>query len=203
MDAPDQAAQPAILSNGTLPGREAFPRWLNELNLAGGGAEIGVQRGDYSEFILRHWKGKVLFSIDPWTAQPASEYPDIANVSQADQTELYRVTILRLHAFGGRSKIVRLTSEEAAPLFEPNTLDFCYIDADHRYEAVKRDLELWYGKVRSGGILGGHDYIPDGSYDVGLFGVQGAVDEFVKAHELQLILSTEENNFPSWFVLKP
>jgi hypothetical protein len=39
----------------------------------------------------------------------------------------------------------------------PNQLDFVYIDGDHRIEAVKRDLDAWYPKVRIGGLFGGHD----------------------------------------------
>jgi len=28
-----------------------------------------------------------------------------------------------------------------------------YIDGDHRYESVKKDIEAWYNKVMIGGIV--------------------------------------------------
>ena len=32
-----------------------------------------------------------------------------------------------------------------------------FIDADHRYHAVRADIRAWINKVRPGGILAGHD----------------------------------------------
>ena len=43
-------------------------------------------------------------------------------------------------------------------------IDFLFIDGDHRYDQVKKDLDNWVPKVKEGGIICGHDY--DGlSYD--------------------------------------
>ena len=39
--------------------------------------------------------------------------------------------------------MLRLTSEDAAPLFLDGSLDFCYIDAQHDYLSVLQDLVLW------------------------------------------------------------
>lgn len=38
-----------------------------------------------------------------------------------------------------------------------NKFDFVFIDADHRYEYVKRDIQVWLKSVVPGGILCGHD----------------------------------------------
>ena len=57
--------------------------------------------------------------------------------------------------------------------FEAGELDFVFIDGEHGYEAAKADVEAWWPKVRSGGLLVGHDY------DRHRFpGVCRAVDEF-------------------------
>jgi hypothetical protein len=199
MESPVQSIAPMQ----TFPSRDLFPQLLNELNLLGEGVEVGVQQGLFSEHILRFWKGALLYSIDPWMEFPAADYIDIANVPQAQQTELYMMTIRRLHPFGCRSKILRLKGDEAVMLFRDESLDFCYLDADHRYEAVRSDLIHWFPKIKSGGIIGGHDYIPDGLYEYGLFGVQRAVNEFITVHSLRLILTTETNALPSWFIPKP
>ncbi len=106
------------------------------------GAEIGVQEGIYSEHILKTWKGSTLFSIDAWQNFDAGEYIDISNRPDDQQILLYANTTLRLRPFGEHSIVWRMTSEQAAHAMPDNTLDFCFIDADHRYEAVKQDIEL-------------------------------------------------------------
>ncbi|HEY7328110.1 MAG TPA: class I SAM-dependent methyltransferase [Gemmataceae bacterium] len=76
---------------------------------------------------------------------------------------------------------LKMPSEQAASLFEDGTLDFVFLDADHSYEAVRRDLEAWFPKVKRRGVLGGHDYLhPD------FPGVRRAADEFFMEQELPL-----------------
>ena len=43
-------------------------------------------------------------------------------------------------------------------MFEDESIDFIYIDADHEYDSVKRDIELYLPKLKKTGIIGGHDY---------------------------------------------
>jgi len=53
-------------------------------------------------------------------------------------------------------------SAKAAELYQDNSVDFVFIDADHSYEAVKKDIIAWMPKIKEGGILAGHDvYWPD------------------------------------------
>jgi len=54
-------------------------------------------------------------------------------------------------------EIIEATSEEASKRFENDYFDFVFLDGDHRYEIFKKDLELWYPKVKKGGLLVGHD----------------------------------------------
>lgn len=186
-----------------LEKRELLPRLLNLIGLRGVGAEIGVKEGKFSEQILRHWQGMLLYSVDPWREFGASEYADVSNVSQAQQDELYQQTIRRLMPFQRRSVIWRLTSKEAADLVPDDSLDFCYIDADHSYRGVSDDIQLWHPKVKKGGLLGGHDFVSDGDYWFGKFGVHRAVTEFVAASKQDIFISGEPaGGFPSWFVVK-
>ncbi|MCF7763110.1 MAG: tetratricopeptide repeat protein [Verrucomicrobia bacterium] len=185
-----------------LPRRQLLPELLNRLGLTGTGVEIGVQRGDFSSILLRNWKGERLISIDPWREFPADDYVDVANVPQESHDLFYRLTLKRLMPFGNRSVVWRLTSIEGTELIPDQSLDFCYLDGDHSLEGVREDLKHWMPKVKPGGILAGHDYIPDGRYEFGVFGVKGAVDEFITRQNLRLFLTNEKDTpFYSWFVV--
>lgn len=50
-------------------------------------------------------------------------------------------------------------SENIFHKFEDESFDFIYVDGNHSYEAVKRDLENYLPKIKNGGFIGGHDYL--------------------------------------------
>lgn len=179
---------------------------LNAQGLTGRGAEIGVKEGKYSEEILYYWRGQLLYSIDPWK-EFGEDYKDTANVAQQQHEIFNQETRFRLARFGDRSKILRLTSEEGSREIKDGELDFAYLDAQHHYEAVKQDIELWYPKVKSGGILCGHDYYDVHEKDpetgiVSVFEVKSAVDDFVKKEGV-IFFATTKDDRASWFVRKP
>ena len=86
-------------------------------------------------------------------------------------------------------EFVESLTENTAALYEDGTFDAVYHDANHSYNAVKRDIELWLPKIKSGGVICGHDYITDemaatpnnyfdwNSPEMGFGGVRKAVDE--------------------------
>lgn len=53
--------------------------------------------------------------------------------------------------------IIEDTSAKSALQFADHTFDIVFIDADHRYLEVEKDLLAWFSKVKPGGILCGHD----------------------------------------------
>jgi hypothetical protein len=190
---------------GHVPSRDEIPALLNARNLVGSGAEIGVKTGKYSRHILSKWRGQKLLSIDPWLAADPADYVDRSNVSQEEFDENFAATTALLARFGARSEIWRTTSLDAAARIPDRSLDFVYIDARHDYESVKEDVRAWYPKVKSGGIIAGHDYV-DGLLPQGDFGVKSAVDEFfaergLPVHKTQGPSAVEL--FPSWLVEIP
>lgn len=56
--------------------------------------------------------------------------------------------------------IIPKSSEEASYDIEDNSLDICFIDADHSYEFVKKDILNYLPKIKNGGVLCGHDLEP-------------------------------------------
>jgi len=52
---------------------------------------------------------------------------------------------------------VEMDSVKASALYEDGSLDFVFIDAEHKYEFVIQDIKSWLPKVKKGGIIAGHD----------------------------------------------
>lgn len=161
--------------------------------------EVGVQGGGFAAFMLKKTHPQKLFLIDCWTQQDPSVYDDPeANVSNDLQQQLYEETKARF-ANDPRVIIIRDFSKNAVDQFADESLDWVYIDANHGYEAAKEDLEIWWPKVKRGGILSGHDYAIRPS-----FGVVQAVNEFIVKNELSLTYRTVEDHiYDSWAIQKP
>ena len=78
----------------------------------------------------------------------------------------------------GNVRLLPATTQDAAQWWtEP--IDYLYVDADHRYEAVFADLEAWVPYVKPGGLVLGDDYGSD-MYP----GVAMAWDRFAARHTL-------------------
>lgn len=149
-------------------------------------AEIGVWKGDFSKQILETVKPKKLHLIDPWKFTP--EYKDrwyggtIAK-NQKDMDGIYE-GVKKAFKNDNRVVIHKSFSHEIVRKFRDNYFDFVYVDGNHSYEYVKRDLENFFPKVKKGGIMAGDDYISFWSL-LNRFAVKRAVDEFVKKHNLK------------------
>jgi hypothetical protein len=133
-------------------GRDDFPILFNELNLKRG-VEIGVEEGLYSEVLCKLNPGCEHYSIDPWKAYRGYRM----HVSQDKIDGFYQTAQKRLEPYN--AKLVKKFSMDAVRDFKDESLDYVYIDGNHRIRCVIEDLEEWTRKVRVGGIIAGHDYV--------------------------------------------
>jgi hypothetical protein len=129
------------------------------------GAEIGVWKGNFSEEILNIVKPTKLHLIDPWAYQDSLEfsralYGGIRGENQQRLDGVYRSVVDRFgwHITHGIVDIHRGKSQDILAQFSDGSLDWAYIDGDHRYEAVLSDLELVHRKLKPGGLAAGDDY---------------------------------------------
>ena len=110
------------------------------------GLEVGIWEGEFTERFCK--EGIKMYGIDPWIAR--------GRQSQTQQNDRCDRAIARLTPYD--CEVIRKTSMEAVKDFADNSLDFVYIDGDHRYRFVIEDIREWSKKVRSGGVISGHDY---------------------------------------------
>lgn len=180
--------------------KERFNQFLQQLPKNAIVAEVGVQAGSFSYYILKHTDPKKLYLIDCWEHQDPNVFNDPdANVSQKEQDKLYE-EVKRKFLNDSRVEVLRKYSKDAAILFEDESLDWVYIDSNHGYEAVKEDLQLWYPKVKSGGYICGHDYI---HFKREGFGITKALNEFMRDNNLYFSLLTSGDVYESWAIKKP
>lgn len=183
-----------------LDSRNKLGFYLNSKYLLGQGVEIGVQSGIFSEIILSTWRGERLYCIDCWEMQDKSIYVDTANTTNENHEIFFQQTKNRLQKFGERAFVIKEKSVVASSVFEDESLDFVYIDGNHKYEAVKDDLYSWYPKVKKGGVFAGHDYLDLFVENHTDFAVKKAVDEF--AQKINTRIETTKEEWPSWFFVK-
>jgi len=119
--------------------------------------EVGVWQGRSLQAILdlcRENNNRV-FAIDNWN--PPADDPDYA---EARDTDIYAIFLKNLERLGHTStvEVIRDDSARAAGRFADRSVDLLFLDADHNYEAVKRDIHAWLPKLKDHSCLCGHDY---------------------------------------------
>lgn len=134
------------------------------------GLEIGVAKGKNALSLLQELPIRKLFLVDPYISYK-SDCVEVY-VFKATYKEAYK----RLKDEWRRTQWIRKPSDEAYSLVTEN-LDFVYIDGNHSYENVKRDIANYFPLLKPDGVIGGHDYVP--FYWTGLV---KAVDEFAQSH---------------------
>jgi hypothetical protein len=154
----------------------------------GGGVEIGVDHGDFSNQILEKWTGH-LFLVDFWK--------EFEGTMQDEQDRRCQYVKDRFKN-DPRVTVIRETSVEASRRFIKGQFDWIYIDADHSYDAVRADLEAWYPLLREGGLFMGHDYLTGASN----FQVKVAVDEFAEKLKKNVNVIEANSIWPSWWFVK-
>lgn len=155
--------------------RDDLPAFLNRHGLTGIAVELGTHYGHFAETILKTWTGKRLNLIDPYKHFAPGEYVDGSAVDDVTGQPIDFERVLweahrRLNVYPA-SYFIRQTSAEAVTMFEDNTLDLVYVDANHAYEHVTQDIWLWWPKLIQGGVMGLHDCYTrnDGQLKCGVF----------------------------------
>ena len=138
--------------------RNDLPNLCRELGFRTG-AEIGVWKGAFTSALCLGNPNMHMLAVDPWVSYLAwldtkNEMPP--EDAERIMNESYGLAKARLGPLN--CTIVRKFSAKAASEVPDRSLDLVYIDANHVKAAVLEDLTAWAPKVRSGGIVAGHDY---------------------------------------------
>ena len=163
--------------------------WILRHVIPGGvGAEVGVFRGHFSEILMATLKPEKMYLIDPWTKMGEfftfNKGPYTNQGALPTKVALNEVK-LRVKKFPKVDvRIVEGYSVEEMQKI-PEKLNFVYIDANHTYEYVLKDLYAAAKLLAPKGVIIGDDWTPhpDGVHH----GVFKAVQEFVSTTDFQII----------------
>lgn len=158
------------------------------------GVEIGVFKGDNAENLLRYLNIEKLYLIDSYEKMYIKEkdlLPSYSTISDIvfyepgfsgiviDWEKCYEIAKDNLKNFNDKIIFIRKKSEDAFDDI-PDGIDFIYIDGDHRYDCVRKEIELYFPKLKKGGIIAGDDF--NAEYN----GVAKAVLEFSSKNNLKI-----------------
>lgn len=152
---PNNYARDHRVPNPTIEPGKRF-KWLSEVINKQGytrGAEVGCAGGNTTGKLLRNCPRLKLIAVDLWDipGQGSGQYDNWDfNVIY---TKFERNTRFDRH----RLTVLKGLSWEMAERVEDGSLDFVFIDADHAYESVIKDIRAWTPKLRPGGMISGHD----------------------------------------------
>ena len=123
------------------------------------GLEIGVDKGWNSYNILTNLDIKKLYLIDPYYPQSEGQDSDgERSYVKGEFRPTKKIAEDLLNPFDDKIVWKIGTTEEMINDIPDEYLDFCYIDGCHKYESVKKDIELCYPKIKNGGMIAGHDF---------------------------------------------
>ncbi len=121
------------------------------------GAEIGVLKGKTLFSVLDACPKLSMIGVDQWKVLPLRDDENAETYSVFDMRKIESDVHRKMIQYNGRCQIFKGDSAEQANRVSDGWLDFVFIDGDHTEAGVLRDIEAWSPKVRSGGMILGHD----------------------------------------------
>jgi predicted O-methyltransferase YrrM len=150
------AVAPTISWAQRKASRKHVLQWLIEQHGVKTMTEVGVRRGGTCLYLLDKCPNLIITAID-------------TNISQFYTPEVAA-------RFGSRLRAIQGHSHRVAEQIEDASQDLIFIDADHSYAGCSGDILAYRPKLRSHGIMTGHD--------IDYPGVNQAVNELVVQYDV-------------------
>lgn len=140
--------------------------------------EVGVAMGEFSKFLMETHSPSKFFGVDSfdlhtldnlWGKPPAMYFGDDTH------EEYFRKNLAQ---FRGVHVLTGDSSSKISTLPD-DSIDLLYLDADHTFPGVLKDLQSLTSKMKSGGLLICNDYTLWDPLAGAPFGVVQAVNHFV------------------------
>lgn len=122
--------------------------------------ELGVWKGQSAAFmietIMNSGKYIKFYCVDTWNPPPHAG-PGLLEDEDVVNDRLYESFLNYMKPYEGHYHPIISDATDAALFFQDDSVDFIFVDADHETEAVKSDILAWTPKMKSHGVITGHD----------------------------------------------
>jgi len=150
--------------------------------------EIGIFKGEFLDYIVRECNIGSIDGVDLFSGMTCSGDADGNNLIHYDVGKSY-LELTEKYVNTKHVKVYMADSTIFLKCIDDDLYDIIYIDGDHTYNGVKKDLMNSFKKIKNGGYIMGHDYEMNMEkaktiYD---FGVKKAVDEFCIKYNQRII----------------
>ena len=119
--------------------------------------EVGCYCGSGTRVIANTFNGSTINCVDPW-----EKYVEDCSVYDMDkqELELKEAESIFDKVISKYNNVIKnkMTSSDYVSKIEDKSVDFVYIDGNHQYSSVKEDITNWLPKIKTGGVLCGHDF---------------------------------------------
>jgi len=123
------------------------------------GAELGVSDGKFTHYLVKTLPELRMISVDLWSSQPGNDgKPGGESYETWDHEKSYREFLEKIEPHKDRVTVHRMPTSAAASRIGDESLDFVFIDACHAFDCVVEDIRSWEPKVKTGGMVIGHDW---------------------------------------------
>jgi len=149
----EQLKQVGLWPFDFLPAYGIIP-YINRYREETVGIEIGVLKGETSHELLSACpRIKKLYGVDPYKG-----YQDLDRFRTEEDMKRYQeICNKNMNKFADRFELIVDSSENSVNRFSDNSIDFIFIDGQQTYDSVKNELQSYYPKIKSRGMIFGHD----------------------------------------------
>lgn len=130
-----------------------FAFWLTEAVRPAVFVELGTHSGNsyaaFAQAVQSLGLGTACYAVDTWKGDKQAGFYD---ESVFDEWSAFHA-----RHFGGFSRLVRSTFDEAREAFADRSVDLLHIDGLHTYDAIRHDFESWLPKLSTRAVVVLHD----------------------------------------------
>ena len=153
--------------------------------------ECGVWGGKNARDMYDNMNINIMYLVDRWNARYENyNFPDIK--LRAIET---------FERFEGMDDVIIVRANSLKfDLFPDSYFDYIYLDNDHTYDHVSKEIEYYWDKLKPGGLLSGDNYEQPG--------LSRAVNTFAATHDRELftkpwkIIAGTDKFVQDWWIYK-
>lgn len=134
-----------------------LPQLPNGCQVVESGAWVGRSTAFLAVELLNSNRQFKLISVDHWQGASGTEVEIEYYGNEFQTRDPYQEFLKNIEPVKDYVQICKMSSPDAAKIFEDHSIDFVSIDDDHSYAGALASISAWIPKVKPGGFIGGDD----------------------------------------------